>query len=76
VSEAKNDPRLSIEERYLSHKDNNNKVKAAVNNKITGGFLLQEHADGIIEEQPEKIVSPPVPTETFPLWKMRGKPGK
>jgi hypothetical protein len=66
---------VSVEERYVFYKDYIDKVQAEVSKLMTGGFFLEEDANAIIGCS-KKMVWPPVPPETFPFWKMRGKCGK
>jgi hypothetical protein len=44
----KNDPRLSLEERYGNHAGYVAAVRAAAANAVAAGFLLQEDADALI----------------------------
>lgn len=48
--EAKGDPRLSLEERYVSHAGYVAAVAAAAQKAVSQGFLLQEDADALIAQ--------------------------
>jgi hypothetical protein len=47
---AKNDPRLSLEERYKSHAGYVAAVKTAAAQAVSQGFLLQPDADALIKQ--------------------------
>jgi hypothetical protein len=47
---AKQDPRLSLEERYGSHANYVARVRQAAANAVARGFLLQPDADALIAE--------------------------
>ena len=47
---AKNDPRLSLEERYKTHDGYVQAVKAAATHAVSEGFLLQGDADALVQQ--------------------------
>lgn len=47
---AKNDPRLSLEERYKTHDGYVQAVKAAAAHAVSDGFLLQSDADALVQQ--------------------------
>jgi len=47
---AGNDPRLSLEERYVTHQGYVDAVRAAAQNAVKEGFLLQPDADALIAQ--------------------------
>ncbi|MEE4116042.1 MAG: alpha/beta hydrolase domain-containing protein [Marinilabiliaceae bacterium] len=64
----KNDPRLSLEERYGSKDVYLKLVRKETENLLADRLLLQEDADKIIENS-KKISWPPQITEAWPFWK-------
>ena len=62
--EAKNDPRLSVEERYASHEAYIEAVKRAVDGLVKEGLMLQEDGERYIDAARKKNpLDPSVPLE-------------
>ena len=64
---SKNDPRLSLEERYTDHNGYVNAVKTAAAKAVAQGFLLQDDANQLIAEAAASNVLGPVSTASNSL---------